>query len=206
MPEVVPIYDKEGHCYQHDDGLRAIPRQKSWQPYPPFFEPPFGLITAGNSSQITDGAALLLLASEKAVAQYHLPVLGKIIDVQWAALPPEEMGLGPVLATKSLLQRNELNFNDINYWEINEAFAVQTLACLQEFAQPDGISGTINPEHLNVDGGAIALGHPIGASGARIVLHLLHVLRRNNASRGIAAICIGGGQGGAMLLEQGSRS
>lgn len=210
LTEITPLYDRLGHCYVEDTGLRRDTTLEKLAALKPFFDKPFGAVTAGNSSQVTDGAALLILASETAVKQYQLPVLGRIVDVQWAALPPEVMGLGPVLAATPLLQRHQLSLADIDYWEINEAFAAQVLACIaawesDEFCREKlGLSqafGSLNPERLNVDGGAIALGHPVGASGARIVLHLLHVLKRHNARRGVAAICIGGGQGGAMLLE-----
>ena len=130
--------------------------------------------------------------------------------VQWAGVEPSEMGLGPVYATAKLLQRQRLKMNDIDYWEINEAFAGQVLACLAAWESPayckehlglDEAMGSIDRSKLNVDGGAVAIGHPVGASGARIVLHLIHVLRRNKAKKGIATICIGGGQGGSMLIE-----
>jgi acetyl-CoA C-acetyltransferase len=120
------------------------------------------------------------------------------------------MGLGPVHAATPILTRHGLKLNDLDAWEINEAFAAQVLACLAAWKDEDycrdqlGLSAALDeldPEKLNVDGGAIALGHPVGASGARIVLHLLHVLKRRGGGRGIAAICIGGGQGGAMLVE-----
>ena len=121
------------------------------------------------------------------------------------------MGFGPVHAATPLLKRRRLNFDKIDYWEINEAFAGQVLACLRAFADNaycrDELGlrkamGVIDEERLNVDGGAVALGHPVGSSGARIVLHLLKVLEQRQARRGLAAICIGGGQGGAMLLER----
>jgi acetyl-CoA C-acetyltransferase len=120
------------------------------------------------------------------------------------------MGLGPVHAATPILQRNGLGLDDVDYWEINEAFAAQVLGCLaawkdekycREELALDGALGELDPERLNVDGGAIALGHPGGASGARIVLHLMKTLRKNKAKRGIASICIGGGLGGAMLVE-----
>jgi acetyl-CoA C-acetyltransferase len=200
LTEIVPIYDTAGHCYEWDTGLRRDTSLEKLAKLEPYFDRPFGLVTAGNSSQITDGAALLVLASENAVKKHNLPVMGKIIDVEWAALAPKMMGLGPVKATEPLLKRHHLNLNDIDYWEINEAFAAQVLACLKSFEQDQ--LGTLDMQRLNVDGGAIALGHPVGASGARIVLHLLHVLNRYNKKRGIAAMCIGGGQGGAILLER----
>jgi acetyl-CoA C-acetyltransferase len=177
----------------------------------PVFDKPFGTVTAGNSAQVTDGAAWLILASEIAVSRYQLPVLGQIIDCQWAGLDPAQMGLGPVHAMTPLLRRHGLGSTDIDYWEINEAFAAQVLACLAAW-QDTGFCreelGCENPfesideERLNVDGGAVSIGHPVGASGARIVLHLLQVLKHHNARRGIASLCIGGGQGGAMLIER----
>jgi acetyl-CoA C-acetyltransferase len=121
------------------------------------------------------------------------------------------MGLGPVHAVPPLIEANGLTREDIEYWEINEAFASQVLSCLRAWENEEycqnilGLSstfGSVDRERLNVDGGAISLGHPVGTSGARIVLHLLHVMKRNNAKRGVAALCIGGGQGGAMLLER----
>jgi acetyl-CoA C-acetyltransferase len=177
----------------------------------PFFDKKYGSITPGNSSQITDGAAWLLLASEEAVRRHGLEPLGRILDAQWAALDPAQMGLGPVHAATPILRRHGLGLNDLAAWEINEAFAAQVLGCLEAW-QNDAYCreqlgletpmGELDPDKLNVDGGAIALGHPVGASGARIVLHLLHVLRRRGGGgRGIASICIGGGQGGAMLVE-----
>jgi acetyl-CoA C-acetyltransferase len=120
------------------------------------------------------------------------------------------MGLGPVHAATPILRRHGLGLNDLDYWEINEAFAAQVLACLAAWKDEkyckeelglDGALGALDEEKLNVDGGAIALGHPVGASGTRIVLHLLQNLRRNHKKRGIACICIGGGLGGAMLVE-----
>jgi acetyl-CoA C-acetyltransferase len=176
----------------------------------PAFDRPFGSVTAGNSAQITDGAAWLLMASEDAVRKYQLPVLGQLKDSAWAGLNPAEMGLGPVYAMAPILARNGFDSGDIDYWEINEAFAAQVQACLlawqdEQFCTGelgmDGAFRAIDEERLNVDGGAIAIGHPVGASGARLVLHLLKTLQRTDSRRGIASLCIGGGQGGAMLLE-----
>ncbi|HDK03159.1 MAG TPA: acetyl-CoA C-acyltransferase, partial [Gammaproteobacteria bacterium] len=166
---------------------------------------------AGNSAQITDGATWLLLASEDAVRCHRLPVLGRIVDCHWAALDPAQMGLGPVHAGTPLLERHGLALQDIDYWEINEAFAAQVLACLAAWEDADycrtelGLKdalGPLDPARINVDGGAVALGHPVGATGARLVLHVLRVLEREGARRGIATLCIGGGQGGAMLVER----
>jgi len=140
-----------------------------------------------------------------------LQPIGRIVDAEWACLDPAQMGLGPVHAATPILQRNNLALNDLDAWEINEAFAAQVIACERAWASDDycrselglpGALGQLDQDKLNVDGGAIALGHPVGASGTRIVLHVLNVLRRTNGKRGMAAICIGGGLGGAMLVER----
>ncbi|MBS1138483.1 MAG: fadA [Proteobacteria bacterium] len=208
--EIVPLVAGDGAVYREDDGLRRDSSMAGLAKLKPFFDKKYGSITPGNSSQITDGAAWLLLASEEAVQQYGLEPLGRIVDSQWAALDPAQMGLGPVHASTPILQRHGLGLNDLDAWEINEAFAAQVLACLAAWQDEaycrdqlglDGALGEMDADRLNVDGGAIALGHPVGASGARIVLHLLHVLKRSGGKRGIASICIGGGQGGAMLVE-----
>jgi acetyl-CoA C-acetyltransferase len=208
--EINAIYDANNHYYTADDGLRRDTSLEKLAALKPFFDKPFGLLTPGNSSQVTDGAAFLLLASEKAVKRYHLPVLARIIDVAWAAVDPSEMGLGPVYAVATLLKKQKLDFKSIDFWEINEAFAGQVLACLTAWQDNDycktqlGLPtalGKLDASIVNIDGGAIAMGHPVGASGARLVLHLAHILRRKQARRGIATLCIGGGQGGALLLE-----
>lgn len=209
--EVKALFGNNGDYYTADDGVRLDSSMERLAKLKPFFDKKFGSVTAGNSSQVSDGAAVLLLASKEAVKKYHLPVLAKIVDVQWAGVDPAEMGLGPVYATQKLLQHNNLQMNDIDYWEINEAFAGQVLGCLaawesDEYCRAnlgtDKALGKIDRSKLNVDGGAIAIGHPVGASGARIVLHLAEILKRKNAEKGIATICIGGGQGGAMLIEK----
>ena len=177
----------------------------------PFFDKKYGKVTPGNSSQITDGACMLLLASADAVKKYGLKVIGRIVDSEWAALDPAQMGLGPVHAATPIMQRHNLKANDLDCWEINEAFAGQVLGCLAawndtEYCQEQlGLKeafGAPSKDILNREGGAIAVGHPVGASGARIVLHLLKSLEEHNESHGIASICIGGGQGGAMYLER----
>lgn len=210
LADLMTLFDHHEKFYDADDGVRPESNLESLARLRPFFDKKFGLVTAGNSSQVTDGASLMLLASERSIKQYQLPVLAKIVDVEWAALDPDVMGLGPVYAATPLLQRHRLSLSDIDYWEINEAFSAQVIACLRAWQddafcqQALGLKqapGKIDEARLNVDGGAIALGHPVGASGSRIVAQLAHVLKRQQAKRGIAAICIGGGQGGAMLLE-----
>lgn len=208
--ELVPLVAPDGSVMASDDGVRADSTPDNLAKLKPFFDRNYGSVTAGNSSQVTDGASWLLLASEEAVKHFGMQPLGRILDSQWAGLDPAQMGLGPVHAATPILQRHSLGLNDVDAWEINEAFAAQVLACLaawedaeycRDHLNLDAPMGVLDPARLNVDGGAIALGHPVGASGARIVLHLLHVLRRKQQRLGMAAICIGGGQGGAMLVE-----
>ncbi|NNC99606.1 MAG: acetyl-CoA C-acyltransferase, partial [Gammaproteobacteria bacterium] len=209
--ELVPIYDTRGNSYTEDSGLRRGSTLEKLAKLRPVFDKPAGKVTAGNSAQITDGCAWLILASEDAVTRYDLPVRGRLADVHWAGLDPTQMGLGPVHASTPVLKRNNLGLNDVDYWEINEAFAGQVLGCLaawesEEYCQNElgleNAMGTLDQERLNLDGGGISIGHPVGASGARIVLHALHVLERNNWNKAMATLCIGGGQGGAMLVER----
>lgn len=211
MTEVTPIIDSKGRVYSEDDGIRSDSTVEKLGKLKPFFDKKYGMVTPGNSSQITDGACLLLLASADAVKKHGLKVIGRIVDSQWAALDPSQMGLGPVHAATPIMQRHHLKSSDLDCWEINEAFAAQVLGCLaawndDEYCQKQlGLKeafGAPSLEQLNKDGGAIAAGHPIGASGARIVLHTLKSLEQTNGKRGMAAICIGGGQGGAMYLER----
>jgi acetyl-CoA C-acetyltransferase len=209
-PEISPIYDDRGDLFKDDDGVRKDSTVENLAKLKPFFDRKYGNVTAGNSSQITDGATWLVLATDEAVKRHDLKPLGRIVDSQWAGLDPAQMGLGPVHAATPLLKRHGLQLDDPDRWEINEAFAAQVLGCLAAWKEDkycreelglDRAMGEIDPQKLNVDGGAIALGHPVGASGARIVLHLLHALKRARGKRGIASICIGGGLGGAMLVE-----
>ena len=208
--EVEALYDAKGNVYTLDDGVRRDASIQNLAKLRPFFDRKYGNVTPGNSSQITDGAAWVILASEEALKKHDLQPIGRIVDSEWAGLDPATMGLGPVHAATPILKRHNLGLNDVDYWEINEAFAAQVLGCLAAWADEkycreelglDKPLGELDEEKLNVDGGAIALGHPVGASGARIVLHLLKILKRNNAKRGMASICIGGGLGGAMLVE-----
>ena len=207
--EIVPLVDRDGTVFAHDDGIRPDSSLEHLARLKPFFDKRYGRVTPGNSSQITDGAAWLLLASEEALDRHDLRPLAEVLDCQWAGLDPAQMGLGPVHAMAPLLERHTLELDAIDRFELNEAFAAQVLACLAAMEDDDWCReqlgcdalGRIDPGRLNVDGGAIALGHPVGASGARIVLHLVESLRRDRLKRGLASICIGGGQGGAMLLE-----
>ena len=209
--EVVPLYDGSGKLFAQDDGVREDSTVENLAKLKPFFDRKYGNVTAGNSSQITDGAAWLVIASERAVEKHKLAPLGRLVDSEWAGLDPAEMGLGPVYASTPILRRNDLGVNDVDAWEINEAFAAQVIACERAWQSNDFCTkelglpaalGALDEGKLNVDGGAIALGHPVGASGARIVLHVLNVLKRTGGRRGMAAICVGGGLGGAMLVER----
>jgi acetyl-CoA C-acetyltransferase len=208
--EVETAFARDGKFYDHDDGVRPDSTPESLAKLKPVFERPWGKVTAGNSSQITDGASWVILASEEAVAKHGLTPKAVILDSQWSALDPAIMGLGPVLSATELLKRNELTLSDIETWELNEAFATQVLGCLaawndekfcKEILGLDGAAGELDQSKLNVDGGAISLGHPVGCSGNRIVLHLVNAMKRLGTRRGIATECIGGGQGGAMLIE-----
>lgn len=207
--EVVPVFDYAGQVYEHDDGVRADSSLSGLAKLKPVFDKPWGDITAGNSSQVSDGAAMLLLASEQAVDAFNLQPLARIIDTDWAALDPAQMGLGPVYASTRLLARHQLALPDIDHWEINEAFAAQVLACLAAMNDPAWCRqqlgsarwGPMDPGVLNPHGGAISLGHPVGASGARLVLHLAHSLAQQPGAYGMATLCVGGGQGGAMLIQ-----
>ena len=209
--ELVPLYDRAGRLHAADDGVREDSTPANLAKLRPFFDRKYGNVTAGNSSQVTDGGAWLVVASERAVEKHGLVPRGRIVDAEWAGLDPAQMGLGPVHAATPILERQGLKPDDLDAWEINEAFAAQVLACLRawesdeycrnELGLPAAL-GAIDPAKLNADGGAIALGHPVGASGARIVLHVLERLEQSGGKRGMAAICIGGGLGGAMMVER----
>lgn len=210
LDEIRALIDRDGTLHAHDDGVRSDSSLESLARLKPFFDRTYGRVTPGNSSQISDGAAWLVLASEAALERHRLAPIGEIVDSQWAGLDPAQMGVGPIHAMTPIMRRRNLSLADIDRFEINEAFAAQVIACLRAWddehycrthfglEQPVGM---IAGERLNVDGGAIALGHPVGASGVRIVLHLLATLRRDGLRRGLASLCIGGGQGGAMLVE-----
>jgi len=209
--EVVPAFAASGELFSRDNGVRRDSSREKLAGLRPVFEKPWGKVTAGNSSQVSDGASWVILASEQAVEKYRLQPLARIVDSAWSALDPSVMGLGPVLSITELLRRRgDTDLSAVDLWEINEAFAAQVLACLKAWQSDDfcktvlGLDrplGGIASDRLNIDGGAIALGHPVGASGNRIVLHLARSLKRLGLKRGVASQCVGGGQGGAMLLE-----
>ena len=176
-----------------DEGPRADTDLARLAKLKPAFRPD-GMVTAGNSSSLNDGAAAVLVASEAAVERYELTPRGRVLGSAAAGVPPHLMGLGPVPATEKLLARTGLSVGDLDAVELNEAFASQSLACLRRLGLAEDI--------VNADGGAIALGHPLGCSGARIVVTLLGRLERADARTGLATMCVGVGQGAALLVQR----
>ena len=152
-----------------------------------------GTVTAGNSSGINDGSAALLLASEEAVKKYSLTPMGRVVSMAAAGVEPAIMGIGPVPATQKALHRAGLKIHDIGLVELNEAFASQSIACIKELG--------LDEKKVNVNGGAIALGHPLGCSGARISTTLLYEMKKQNVKYGLATMCVGVGQGAAVVYE-----
>lgn len=199
--EIIPAYDTlRGKAVLRDNGVRPHQTMEALGRLPVVFEKETGTVTAGNSSQITDGAVSLLVGSELAAERLGLEPLGVISSFAYSGCEPERMGLGPVYAIERLLDRLHRTIEDADLVEINEAFAAQVLAVLR-MLYDEGI-GRIPDDRLNVNGGAIALGHPVGASGARLVLTALKELQRRKADHAIVSLCVGGGQGGALWLER----
>lgn len=202
-----PKYKK---AVEFDNGPRENQTMEALTKLKPYFDKYSGTVTAGNSSQITDGAAALLVASESLAKELNLEPLGFVRAAAVAGVEPHRMGIAPAHAIPKVLKKAGLKLSDIQAVEINEAFAVQVLACVralesEKFAKEfgyEGYTGTIRPEILNVNGGAIALGHPVGATGARLILTMLKHLKRNHLNTGLVSLCIGGGQGAAMVLER----
>ncbi len=196
--EIMPvvILDPEGrsNIFDRDEGPRQETSLEGLGKLSPVFRKTDGTVTAGNSSQISDGAAAVIVASREKARSLGLEVMATIREVAFSGIEPERMGLGPVIATKKTLAKSGLSLKDIQTTEVNEAFAVQYLAVEREL--------NIDRAVTNCCGGAIALGHPVGASGARIVVTLLYEMERRQATLGLATLCIGGGQGGAMILER----
>ncbi|MFN5308398.1 MAG: thiolase family protein, partial [Candidatus Kapaibacterium sp.] len=178
---------------EHDETIRPDTSLEKLSTLPPAFRKG-GSVTAGNSSSLNDGAAMVLMASEKAVKQFNLQPMARYITSSAVGVDPRYMGIGPVYAIRRILANTGMTIEDIGLVEINEAFAAQALACKKELSIVD--------EQLNIHGGAIAIGHPLGMSGARISGALLRNLHRTNHRYGIAALCIGVGQGLAVLYER----
>ena len=160
---------------------------------PPVFKTDGGTVTAGNSSGITDGAAAILVMSAERAAELGVKAMGRVVALSSAGVDPHVMGIGVVPAVRRLLEKQSLRLEDFDLVELNEAFAAQVIACDRELR--------FDPERLNVNGGAIALGHPIGATGARLVVSLLHEMARRRARRGLATLCVSGGMGMAAAFE-----
>jgi acetyl-CoA C-acetyltransferase/acetyl-CoA acyltransferase len=191
-----------------DVGPRANSTVEGLGKMKPYFEKGTGTVTVGNACPITDGGSVWLMCSEEAVKKYNLNPMARMVDYYFHGLEPERMGLGPVLATHGVLKRAGMNLGQMDLVELNEAFAAQVIACQRvmkdnTLAAKWGIEalGDIPAEKLNVNGGGIALGHPVGSTGSRLVVTLAHELRRRKQRYGLATLCIGGGQGGATLIE-----
>ena len=210
--EIVPVFAPPAYGMVQDDvGPREGQTIEALAKLKPFFDRRNGTVTVGNSCPVTDGAVALLIGHDELAQRWPVPPLGRIRAFAFAGLEPRRMGLGPVFAMARVLFETGLTLDDFDLFEINEAFAAQVLACLEaaksaEFARAelgrDRPLGEIPREKLNVNGGAIALGHPVGASGARLLLTLLLELRRRGLKRGMAALCVGGGQGAAFVVER----
>ncbi len=200
--EIVPVpvppdYDR---VLTLDNGVRENQTMEALAKLKPVFDRRYGTVTAGNSSQITDGGAAVVVASEEFVTKHGLKPLGRVESWGFAGLEPERMGLGPSRSTPVALRKAGLSMKDIGLVEMNEAFAVQVLANLKAFAASPEL-GEIHEDNLNVNGGAIALGHPVGCTGTRLILTILLEMRRRNVRHGLATLCVGGGQGASIILE-----
>jgi acetyl-CoA acyltransferase 2 len=193
--EIVPVEvktRKTSSLFDQDDHLRPGTTLEGLAKLRPALHRD-GFVTAGNASGIVDGAAALVIAGEDYVKSHNLTPIGRIVSWAYAGVEPEIMGIGPVPATRSALEKANLNLSDIDLIEVNEAFAAQYLAVEKELG--------LDRSRTNVNGGAIALGHPLAASGTRLVLTLLNELRRRGKRNGLATACIGGGQGIAIIVE-----
>ena len=201
--EIVPFYINENYfangeiksrqkVFDTDEGPRKGTTIKGLSKLRPAFALD-GTSTAGNSSQMSDGAAFVLVVSEKALKQYNLSPIARLVDYQVAGVEPYKMGIGPVAAIPKILKHSGISINDINLIELNEAFASQSIAVINEIG--------LNPDIINVNGGAIALGHPLGATGAKLTVQILHELLRTKGKYGMVTMCIGTGQGAAGIFE-----
>ena len=193
--EIIPVEitpnKTEKIIFDTDEHPRKSSLEKLGQLKPAFIKD--GTVTAGNSSGINDGAAMLLLANEATVKKYDLKPMAKIVSMAVAGVDPAIMGIGPVAATEKALKRAGLTVSDLDLIELNEAFASQSIACIHELG--------LDLQKVNVNGGSIAIGHPLGCSGARIATTLLHEMKRREARYGLATMCVGVGQGAAMIFE-----
>lgn len=211
--EITAVYPnpKFKRAITDDNGIREQQTLEALAKLKPYFEKGTGTVTAGNSSQLTDGGVALLMMKESKAKELGLPILGFIKSHVYTGLDPKRMGLGPAFAIPQALKKASLKLSDIDLFEINEAFAAQVIACERalnstEFCKKhlnlSEALGKIDRAKLNVHGGAIALGHPVGATGARLILTLLKEMKRKNLKHGLASLCIGGGQGGCVIVER----
>jgi len=208
----VPLGAEEGaRSLAHDDGIRDDQSLAALAKLKPYFEKPDGIVTVGNACGITDGAAMLLVTTRTRAEELGLEPLARIKSFAWAGCDPARMGLGPVFASAKALRHAGAELSDIGVVELNEAFAAQVLACRRAFDSDtfaqralgrDERLGELDDTRLNPNGGAIALGHPVGATGARLLLTTAHELEAGDHEGGLATLCIGGGQGGAVVLER----
>jgi acetyl-CoA C-acetyltransferase/acetyl-CoA acyltransferase len=211
--EITPVFvpPKYKDAVTEDVGPRPQQSMEALGKLKPVFDRKNGVVTAGNASQITDGAAALLVMTESKADELGLEPLGILTGYSYAGCDPARMGLGPVHAIAKAEERTGLGLNNADLIEINEAFAVQVLACIAAAKSPEfgrdelgrsNALGEISLDRLNVNGGAIALGHPVGTTGARLCLTILKELQRRNAKRGLVSLCVGGGQGAALWFER----
>lgn len=209
--EIVPLAygEKMDRLLESDRGPREDSTVEGLGKMRPYFEKKSGTVTVGNSCPITDGGSAILFCSEEAVKKYNLTPLARLVDYHFHGLDPKRMGMGPLLAMDGVFQRTGLALKQMDLVEINEAFSAQALAVLRAFKDPKvaecyGVEnkwGEIDEEKLNVNGGAVALGHPVGSTGSRLIVTLTHEMARRKSKYGVASLCIGGGQGGACIVE-----
>lgn len=203
--EIVPVVIKERKkeiVFDTDEYPNRTTSLEKLATLRPAFDPN-GTVTAGNASGINDGAAFFIVASEEAVKKYNLPILAEIVGVGQGGVDPQYMGLGPVAAINNVLANTGLNLNDLDVLELNEAFAAQSIGVVRELSALHNVETTSIYSKTNVNGGAIALGHPVGASGARILVTLTYLLKNNpNYNLGLASLCIGGGMGTAVIIRK----
>jgi acetyl-CoA acyltransferase len=192
--EIIPITDNNGDVIAEDGCIRPGTTLEALASLKPVFDPEHGVVTAGTSSPLTDGASAVLVTSEEFARKHGLQPSARIVAMAAVGCDPALMGIGPIPATQKALRLAGLQAEDLDVAEINEAFASQALACVRELG--------IRPEVLNIDGGGMAIGHPLGATGARITGKAAALLKRTGGRYALAAQCIGGGQGIATILEK----
>lgn len=210
--EIAPVIPGSRYkkAIEDDNGPRENQTMEALTKLKPVFDRKSGTVTAGNSSQITDGACMLLVMSEKKAKDLGMEPLGYMTHYAFSGVEPNRMGIGPAHAIPEVLKKANKRLDEMQVVEINEAFAAQVIACTKslesdEFTKKygyEGYTGRIDPAILNPNGGGVALGHPVGTTGARLILTVLHHLKRNNLNTGLASLCVGGGQGAAVILER----